>query len=59
MTICFYCGIDFLLLPGRPGDNSSVRCGKCMLRTPGLSVPEIAMINVGLLGFFRNKILKA
>lgn len=44
MTQCLYCGIDFLLLPDKP----NVKCGKCTLRVPGLSVPEIASLNVRL-----------
>jgi hypothetical protein len=48
MTKCFYCAIDFPLLPDGD-DNANVRCGKCRYRVPGLSVPEIAAINVGLI----------
>ncbi|KAF8952860.1 hypothetical protein BDZ97DRAFT_1909005 [Flammula alnicola] len=48
MAKCSYCGIDFPLLADR--DNEAVvRCGKCALRVPGLSVPEIAIINVCLI----------
>jgi hypothetical protein len=45
MAKCFYCAVDFPLLP----DGDNVRCGKCRYRVPGLSVPEIAAINVGLI----------
>jgi len=46
MTKCFYCQTDFPLLPSPEGKEVNVKCGKCLIRKPGQSAPEIAVINV-------------
>ena len=47
MAKCSYCGIDFPLLDDQ--DNEvGVCCSKCILQVPGISIPEIAAINVCL-----------
>jgi hypothetical protein len=47
MTKCFYCQVDFPLLPNTEGqDEIHLKCGKCQIRKPGLSAPELAAINV-------------
>ena len=47
MAKCSYCGINFPLLDDQ--DNEvGVCCSKCTLQVPGISIPEIAAINVCL-----------
>lgn len=50
MAKCSYCGIEFPLLADNENE-ASVRCGKCTLQVPGLSIPELAVVNVRLIHF--------
>ena len=47
--VCSMCGIDFPLLTLEEG-KIHLRCGKCQSRQPGLSIPDIAAINVCVFG---------